>query len=484
MRRLRTAVIASALAAPLTLLAAVPSYAEPLTCQGRAVTVPGNTGTDDDDVMVITFTPGAVSTGGAGAGNDVLCLRIAESGEPYQFSFDAGPGNDTVVNESTAPMPITTLLGTGVDSYVGNGDNETVVAGAAAFTRLGDTTDTEADTIDTLGGDDRVQTGSVTPGATNRDSVSTGDGNDHVGWAGEQVGNAVDLGAGRNSLSLHPGWQGTLVAIDATTRVATVDGRPALGWAGEVTAYTLALDNLETSFTGSDLDERLMVTSGVSYAPGQVIPPPDPRARRTIGMGAGDDVVELWDFVSGSLVGGAGHDQLLSGHCAVADVRLGSTYHCQRGFNPRIEHAASIDAWEWLVAPGDRVRVVGTDGPEQIHASGFRVRISGRGGKDLLSATARRARDGSTEPPAVIRGGAGRDLITGSFAMDRLLGGGGADRIDGTAGDDALLGGAGRDRLLGGKGADRLRGGSGRDRADGGNGRDRCDAEVRRSCER
>ena len=64
--------------------------------------------------------------------------------------------------------------------------------------------------------------------------------------------------------------------------------------------------NLETSFTGSDLDERLMVTSGVSYPPGQVIPPPDPRARRTIEMGAGDDVVELWDFVSGSLVGGAG----------------------------------------------------------------------------------------------------------------------------------------------------------------------------------
>ena len=70
----------------------------------------------------------------------------------------------------------------------------------------------------------------------------------------------------------------------------------------------------------------------------------------------------------------------------------------------------------------------------------------------------------SSNSPAVLKGGAGTDIIVGT---------GGADTLSGRAGKDCLYGYGGKDRLFGGKGADRLFGGTGRDLLTGGQGTDR-----------
>lgn len=92
----------------------------------------------------------------------------------------------------------------------------------------------------------------------------------------------------------------------------------------------------------------------------------------------------------------------------------------------------------------------------------------------------------------MIRGGAGKDLLTGGHGDDRIFGGKGADRILGQGGKDSLRGGQGPDTIYGNEGDDRLfgepqndylaggpgddflDGGSGANRIDGGPGTNRC----------
>jgi Ca2+-binding RTX toxin-like protein len=70
---------------------------------------------------------------------------------------------------------------------------------------------------------------------------------------------------------------------------------------------------------------------------------------------------------------------------------------------------------------------------------------------------------GDVRLPADIRGGAGKDAITGTSANDTLIGGAGNDKLIAGLGDDLLLGQAGNDGLDGRRGRDRCIGGSGRD---------------------
>lgn len=475
---LSSAVLAAGLA-----LAPAPANAEPLTCQGRPVTTEGATGTAGDDVMVVGLT--TVGPASGGPGNDLICVRVTSGGEPFSYSVDAGPGDDVVLNESTdGNTRVTVLLGAGADTYTGSDvTGETVVTGAVLWPRLGDDSDVERDVVDTRGGADVVHSGSVAAGAANQDQVSLGEGDDALHWAGVQTGPAVDLGAGANRLALYRGWQGTDLLVDAPGGTATVDGRPVLRWSGAVAAYDLAVDNLRTRFAGTDADERVTLTRGTPAPAGGVVPNPSPELRRDLDLRGGDDTLVLHDMAGGDLVGGAGRDTVEMGYCPLAVVRLGAGYTCQVSLNPAIVFSGSVDAWEDVTLAGSDVRVIGTDGPDEIDARGYRVRVNGRGGDDVLTANRRNA---ATEErwPVVIRGGAGDDLVSGTFSPDRLVGGAGRDRIAGSLRSDLMLGGPGRDRLSGSKGSDRLAGGAGRDKADGGAGRDTCSAELRRSCER
>lgn len=484
MARARTTIIAAVTPGLLCVALAStssPAHSEPLTCGGRAVTVAGSVGTAGDDVMVVTGQGSASS----GSGSDLVCIRVASSGEPYLLALDAGPGDDTVVNESAdGAVRVSTVLGAGADTYTGNATGEVVIGGEHGWNRDGDTSDIEVDTMDTGAGDDTVFSGSVNPGERNRDRITLGDGADRLGWAGEQEGPAVDFGTGTGALALHKGLGATDLAIDAGARTVTADGRPALRWTGDVTAWTLQLDSLHTTFTGTAADELVTVSGPLlDLAPSTVVPPLDPAQTRTIDMGGGDDQLIFLDMVSGDLTGGDGDDRLQMGPCIEADVRVGASYSCVTAYTPRAERTGVMDAWEQTSVAGGTVRLTGTDGVDRLGASGALVRVSGRGGDDLVSASGPHGGTGSRWV-VVLRGGAGDDTVTGSFNDDRITGGAGRDRIAGTSGSDVLLGGDGRDRIEGGRGSDRIVGGAGRDRAWGGQGGDRCSAEVRRSCER
>lgn len=441
-------------------LVAVPSSAAPLTCQGRAVTVTGDTGTSGDDVMVVGPGQKSVSTG---SGNDLVCVRLGDDVRRYLF-LDTGPGDDVVHNETTSSArSLTTYLGTGSDTFVGSdATDDFVAAGTSDF--ADDTGDTEKDVIETRGGDDSVTSGSPVTGTPNPDVVSTGAGDDGVTWAGDQTGATLDLGVGDNRLALNAGWSGTDVDIDAPRGVVAVDARPVLRWTGPVASYRLEYAYLRTSFTGTDLGENLWFWP-TQAARGTTSPVGDPRLRLEADMGGGDDVIEMLDPAGGDLVGGPGEDRLGMPRCSVVRVRLGDGYTCTDETRDRTAYAGSMDAWETLSVAGGHADVVGTDRADTIRSFTRTARVAGRGGPDVLTSSS----DRTAKPrrvPIVLLGGAGTDRLRGGYSNERLVGG---------PGNDVLLGGPGEDRLVGGPG---------RDRAVGQGGRDRCNAEVRLSCER
>jgi Ca2+-binding RTX toxin-like protein len=455
-------------------MAALPvQAAAPATCQGKPVTVVGN-GTEHDDVLVIDWEPDVAYLGKGG--DDLICIRSAPREEIYGIAVDAGPGDDTVVNEVTDDdVWVTTTLGSGSDTYYGmdraipddpraSPFHETVFAGERDLTRagLGETLDTEPDTIDTGAGEDVVHSGSTAPGATNDDTVRLGPGDDTLYWGGEQSAarpGVVDVGTGADLLEVEPGWRGTTVVFDGGAKVATTDGRPVLRWSGDVHRYTLLLDHADVSFVGSDADESVSMAAPATSNPGAVR-----TGRRSAWMGAGDDALGVAVWGTGTLDGGPGRDSFSSSSCLRADVRMGSTFRCTPS-DESSTYSFGFDRWEDLFVVAGDVKVVGTPGPDKVKVKAARARVRGLGGDDVLNAN-RGYGPASIVPSVVVAGGGGDDRVVGSWARDRLLGGRGDDKLFGESAGDVILGGRGRDRAF------------------GQHGRDRCVAEVRRSCER
>ena len=65
---------------------------------------------------------------------------------------------------------------------------------------------------------------------------------------------------------------------------------------------------------------------------------------------------------------------------------------------------------------------------------------------------------GEASRPAVVFGGTGNDVLSGTQVGDGLMGGPGDDQLDGRGGNDNLIGDDGRDVVLGGVGDDALSG--------------------------
>lgn len=455
---LSTALLSTALVGAGLALAATPAHAEPLTCQGRAVTVEGDTGTDGDDVMVVG--PDQRSARARG-GNDLVCIRLADD-RRADFFLDAGTGDDVVHNETTSSArSASTLLGAGADTYIGSDHSADGVSTGPDL--WGGTGDTDKDVVATGGGDDNVATGSVAPGTPNADVISTGVDDDIVTWAGELVDTPVDLGTGDNRLVLKSGWAGDDVDIDAPAGVVTAGSRPVLRWTGPVTSYSLEYTHLRTAFTGTDLGEYVTFWPSQADQDGPRQTDGDAGLRLDADLAGGDDRLEMADAAGGAWLGGSGRDHLGMPSCSEADVRLGASFECSPTSRTRTPYTGRTDGWERTTVPGWRLEVTGTGGPDEVTVIGNRVRLDGRGGDDVLAVPGS-AGSWPSVPPAVVRGGGGDDLIRGGYLRDRLLGGAGDDRLYGKGHPDVLLGGAGRDRVWGGAG------------------QDRCSAEVRRAC--
>jgi Ca2+-binding RTX toxin-like protein len=109
--------------------------------------------------------------------------------------------------------------------------------------------------------------------------------------------------------------------------------------------------------------------------------------------------------------------------------------------------------------PEERMNELACDAPS---IAGFEVNLLGGDDTAVL---------GSDIPiPATLRGGPGRDRLTGGSVADKIIGGPGSDALSGRRGDDLLIGGPGDDHLVGGQGNDRLQGGPGTDLLVGGPG--------------
>ncbi|MGI9601004.1 MAG: hypothetical protein ACR2QE_03910 [Acidimicrobiales bacterium] len=113
------------------------------------------------------------------------------------------------------------------------------------------------------------------------------------------------------------------------------------------------------------------------------------------------------------------------------------------------------------------VRVLVSDAyrppPAPLRCQGRRVTLAGTEADDVLV---------GTPGVDVIAGLAGDDVIEGRGGDDIVCGGAGNDIINGGKGSDDLFGGAGADNIKGFRGKDFIYGGPGDDRLNGGSGRD------------
>lgn len=465
-RSTASAAVAAALACGGLAALALPATAAPTSCQGQPVTVTGIVGTEGDDVMAVE--PAQYTTVRGLGGDDLICLVATPLDEWRNVGVDAGPGDDTVVNESTDVDAVRygIVLGEGADTYRGllapvpeGPEPPTVSEEVHAGLETYQMQDSAPDTIDTGGGDDIVYSGTTTPGAPNADVVRTGTGADTVHWAGEREGSVLDLGTGANTMKLYQGWQATSVVVDANRRVATGDGRPVLQWAGDLTDVTLQLDNRDVTYVGTDAAESLVMAPTAftgATAPGD--------GSRTALMGGGDDSLVLAVTGSGRVEGGGGRDRFYSDTCSTVRARLGGTFTCGSRATPDGSRTFDFAGWEDLFVKGGEVSLRGSDRAEKMKVVGARIRLQGLGGADVLDASVTQGWQ-AHDTPVVVSGGRGDDRVLGSYVADRLRGGPGDDKLFGQRGDDTLLGGTGRDKAV------------------GKDDRDRCSAEVRRTCE-
>jgi Ca2+-binding RTX toxin-like protein len=440
--------IAALAAAALTVPAVHAGTAGP-TCHGHRATIVGTpgftfTGTTGRDVIV---TNGA--DGDAGAGDDLVCVTGTT------IAVDAGPGRD-VVDAGRPPAPrrplghLDVVLGSGADRFRGGVEVDDVVAGSQSDTLI--TSDTAHDVVATGGGADRVRSGSSNQTDLDDDTVDLGSGHDVLDLESLTAGAHLTGGRGRDGL-----------VVQARGRFRIDDRHGLFGADGarsELTGFKrfyLPGPEGHLTFRGSALAEHLVLGT---------VDQGSARIRRTyhvdLRMRGGNDLVETFFQVHGTVDGGLGRDGLRSRTFAETtyDVDL-------RG--PVVEDGTKkltvggLENTSWtLTNPAAAVSLTGTGGADTTSLNEWRdpasspVVLKMLGGDD----------DVTLLNPGTVLGGPGNDhLALESQEAGVLRGGRGNDVLVGRAGDDVLVGGPGHDR------------------ANGRGGHDQCQAEQETNCE-
>lgn len=307
-------------------------------------------------------------------------------------------------------------------------------------------------TINTLGGDDRVEAGGVPAGAITftadggagdddltgtdgADMLIGGDGSDFVdGQRGDDV---VYLGAGDLDLF-------TYRAGDGSDRIDGGAGRDALTVSGSSASEAVALSAVGERFLVTrDVDDVTLDTSGLESFSFFSFGGADRVVVNDL-AGTGVDLVDISLFDFG--VPGGNNDVVVVNGTAGGDEITASS-------------AQGVVTVSGLAA---QVRITGTD------AAGDRLEVNGLAGDDGITAAGLE--------PAEMRfladGGSGDDALLGGAGDDILFGGDGADVLFAGSGDNVVFGGAGDDVLRGEEGDDVLDGGDGDDVLIGGSGDD------------
>jgi Ca2+-binding RTX toxin-like protein len=299
-------------------------------------------------------------------------------------------------------------------------------------------------TINTLGGDDRVEAGSVPAGVitftadggagddnlTGTDGADVllgGDGDDFVD--GQRGNDVVFLGAGDLDIfTWRPG--------DGDDRIEGGAGRDALVVSGSAASEVVTLSAVGGRFQVTrDVDNATLDTGGLESFSFFSFGGADRVVVNDL-TGTGVDLVDLSLFDFG-VPDGAKQDVVVVNGTAGGD---------------RITAAAS-NGVVTVTGLAARVQITGTA------AAGDRLEVNGLGGDDVIDATGL--------DPVRMRfladGGAGNDVLLGGDGDDILFGGDGADVLFAGSGDNVAFGGAGDDILRGEEGDDFLDGGAGDD---------------------
>jgi hypothetical protein len=180
-------------------------------------------------------------------------------------------------------------------------------------------------------------------------------------------------------------------------------------------------------------------------------------------------------FVSGSSTtpAGGGHNPTAIGLIIdTTGLLTGSILQLNNVDFTAIVGAATVrggDGRNFVTGDGSRQNIVLGADDDTIHGGGGDDYVGSLGGDDWLY---------GDEGNDTVSGGIGDDRLFGGSGNDRLLGGSGKDRLDGGSGHDKFYGNSGNDTLSGGAGNDSLWGGSGQDRLDGGAGNDNLKGEA------
>jgi Ca2+-binding RTX toxin-like protein len=340
---------------------------------------------------------------------------------------------DHVILNGTDTGDIVSVLGQPGNLFVLGLPTFVTVQRAAAADRL---------TVNTLGGNDRVEAGSIAAGAL----TFTADG----GAGGDVLfgTNGTDVLVGGAGNDFVDGQRGNDVALlgdgDDIFVAETGDGSDVIEGGAGFDGMRVSGSSAGETATMSASGERLLFASDVGNVN---LDANDIEFASFLSFGGADTVVvndltgtdaslvdiSLFDFG----VPGGNSDVVVVNGTALDDAIT----------------AASSKGAVTVSGLTAEVRITGTD------AAGDRLEVNGRGGDDAIDATGLE--------PAEMRfladGGDGNDVLLGGDGDDVLLGGDGADVIFAGSGDNVAFGGAGDDVLRGEEGDDVLDGGAGDD---------------------
>ncbi len=324
-----------------------------------------------------------------------------------------------------------TLAGRLVFQQPNNVDDVVLSLGGQTQVRLGDLLRTMDKTLVGTAGDDSLY------GTNYVDQVSGGDGNDFV-WSA--YGNDTVLGGAGNDTLGGGGDQDLLSGDDGHDSLIGDTGNDTLlGGAGNDTLWGGVGNDLMDGGAGADVYQiwPYDVEAGGSdtlHADGQ-----DTIAFQSY-YSDGSDAVNL-DLLWSTLSNGA----------------LTVNYKLPNGTSAKLVIDNALEARGLTLVSGKQTRSI-----DELLSASYSY-TDGGAGNDVLVGSFNRD---------YMQGLAGDDQLTGGLGDDQLDGGDGADLLDGGEGTDGLLGGAGNDTLLGGADHDVLFGQEGDDLMDGGAGND------------